>query len=184
MPVGSADACQYFMNKLSKQIYLLPVKHEFQWDNGLLKTNELNILITKIIDKTSIDLIGEEFSNEALRGLPNNTEATIAQIIAKKLNVKHEFCDPDTDMRIRIRYPTKEQMIKKFGLKSSLEGTSEYKKRKEYEKTFWPVREKYWLDKIQNTNARNIIFLCGSSHFQSFKSLLTENKYIVKVIKI
>ncbi|KKR84826.1 MAG: hypothetical protein UU32_C0043G0002 [Candidatus Woesebacteria bacterium GW2011_GWB1_41_10] len=69
-------------------------------------------------------------------------------------------------------------------LKSAIEGTEDHSRRKKYEKNYWPIREKYWLAQIHNIIAKNIIFICGFSHLESFKSILTENGYKVVAIKI
>lgn len=167
------------MRNLGKHVNLVTTDHAFQWNDTLSKASELRGCLTKIIKSYSIDLIGEEFSKEALKGLPNNVEVTISQKIAKEFNIKHAFCDPDEKTRERIGYPTQKQLRDKFGIKSAIEGTEEYKRRKEYEKSFWDIREKYWLDQINNIITQNIIFICGSSHLESFKFILIKNGYNV-----
>ncbi len=172
------------MQIVGKYVNLIAVDHASQWNETLSKKSELRGYLNKIIESCSVDLIGEEFSIEALQGLPNSTEATIPQKVAKEFHIRHEFCDPDEKTRERIGYPSQKQLRVKFGLKSAIEGTKEHSRRKEYEKCFWPIREKYWLAQIHNIIAKNIIFICGSSHLESFKSILTENRYRVTTTKI
>ncbi len=165
-------------HKFDKQAYLISVDHELQWNVKLLKTNRLRSLMIKIIEKSSIDLIGEEFSREAINTLPNNVKKTISQKIANKFNIKHCFCDPDEKTRNIIGYPTQVKLRNMFGFKSAIEGTEEYNTRKKYEKSFFHIREKYWLEQINNLYVHNIIFICGFDHLENFKSILFRNGYI------
>lgn len=160
----------------NKQIILVGVDHVFQWNDELPKADELTEYLIKITNKIPIDLIGEEFSIDAF---PVNIKTTVPQKIAIKHNINHRFCDPDEQIRDKIGYPTQVQMRNKFGIKSAHEGTEEHRVRREYEKGFWHIREKYWLDQINDGISKNIIFICGYSHLKSFESLLKEKGYIV-----
>ncbi len=169
------------MNKSDKHITLVGVDHMFQWDDDLVKTRELTEYLIKITNEFPIDLIGEEFSLDAL---PVSIKTTVSQKIAIRLNINHCFCDLDERMRDKIGYPTQVQLRNLYGIKSAIEGTEAHKIRKEYEKSFWHIREKYWLDQINNDIFKNILFICGYSHLESFKSLLIKNGYSVSTNKI
>ncbi|MDD5626445.1 MAG: hypothetical protein PHW01_00300 [Patescibacteria group bacterium] len=163
--------------KNHKQINLIGIDHKRQC---LDRNNSLKCLLVKIIKKYSADLICEGFSEEVLAA--NNIASTIPQRIAKELNLQCIFCDPDEQVRKEIGYPTQKELREKFGNKSAIMGTEEYEKRMDYIKKFWPIRESYWLNKFKNNPAQSIIFICGSEHLKSFKSLLIKDAYKVSSI--
>ncbi|MFA4930941.1 MAG: hypothetical protein WC570_03710 [Patescibacteria group bacterium] len=166
----------------SKIIYLLGIHHLVQWNNTLKITEEFIDFLTTKIGSLHVDLIAEEFSEEAKSR--NNINQTTTEKVAEVLNIKHLLCDPSIVEREAIGYLTSQELREKFGSKSSFEGTDEFIKRKKFEKEFmWPIREKYWLDKIKNKSFKNIIFVCGCEHLESFKFMLEQNNYSVLILE-
>ncbi|MFA4819134.1 MAG: hypothetical protein WC621_04815 [Patescibacteria group bacterium] len=166
--------------KKFKEIYLVGANHAVQWNRSLSATIDYMQYLETQIKKFNIGLVAEEFSEEALR--KNKVGHTTSDEVSKKLLLKNSFlCDPDEKTREKIGYPTQTQLRQRFGIKSAIEGTREYKARKEHEGTFWPVREGYWLDQIKNFSQR-MIFVCGSEHIKSFSSLLKQQGYTVSIL--
>jgi len=159
------------------EVHLIGVDHSVQWNRELNESREFIAFLEKQILQLNPSLIAEEFSEQALEW--NNIEGTIARDVAVRNKVEHIFCDPSDKEREEIGYPTKKQLREKFGVRSSIEGTEEHKKRKLHEITFWPLREGFWLDKIKKTKSARIIFVCGSDHLKSFRKLLLQNNYSV-----
>ena len=156
-------------------VYLIGVDHSVQWNRESKEAREFVSFLEKKISQLRPSLIAEEFSEQALK--QNNVESTTVQDVAVRHEIKHIFCDPSDKEREEIGYPTKKQLRESFGIRSSIEGTKEHKKRNLHERAFWPLREKFWLDKIQKTKSARIIFICGSEHLESFRKLLLENGY-------
>lgn len=170
------------IEKIGK-FYLIGVNHSVQWNRDLLITVNYMQYLENQIKELNVDLVAEEFSEEALER--NNTKNTSSDYVSKKiLNKNCILCDPDEKTRKMIGYPDKIQLNKKFGVRSTIEGTVEHKKRKEYERTFFPIREKYWLEQIKNSKLsfERMIFICGSEHLNSFMSLLEKNNYDVFIL--
>lgn len=163
---------------IKKQVYLVPIQHEFQWNERLSGTNDLSSKLNELVNKFPIDFVGEEFSTEALN---SPEDSTIPQKIAKQFNIRHSLCDPNTTTRKKIGYPTQSELRSRFGIKSAIVGTKEYETRKNYEKKFYYIREKYWLDQINKVSVKNIIFICGNEHTENFTALLIKNGYHVSV---
>jgi hypothetical protein len=67
------------------------------------------------------------------------------QPLAKQLHICHRFCDPDTDERERL------------GVNND------------------PKRERVWLERIQELKSSTTLFICGSNHLETFKTLLQES---------
>ena len=164
-----------------KKIHLVGTDHEAQWDIRDIKATKLYARLAIKIKESKIDLIGEEFFEGLLLKQPIKVEETTAQRISNKYNVKHAFCEPDENTRKELGVLTQKQLRKKFGTRSAIEGTNEHAIRKEFEKSFWPIKEGYWLNQINKTNCKNIIFICGASHLKSFGDLLTGNGNAVTV---
>lgn len=75
----------------------------------------------------------------------NNTDFCTCREAAHHLDIEHRFCDPDPNERIDLSIGTIEQ------------------------------REKEWLRRLDNASRKNVLFVCGSSHLDSFYNLLKEN---------
>lgn len=170
------------MKKLG-EIYIIGVNHAVQWDHALPATVDYMQYLEKQIKRFNIDLVAEEFSEEALRWA-NADHTTSNQVSIKLLNKSSVLCDPDDRIREIVGYPTQAELEKKFGTRSVVNGTDEYKKRREYEKDFFPIREKYWLDQLKNLKHgfRKVIFICGSEHLTGFRALLEKNGYSVIIL--
>lgn len=169
-----------YPTKKLKEIYLVGVNHAVQWNRSSPATVDYMQYLETQIKNLNIDLVAEEFSEEAVKR--NKVKRTTSDEVSKKLLRKNSFlCDPDEKTREKIGYPTKAQLRQKFGVKSAIEGTKENKARKEHERTFWFVKERYWLDRIKNFSQK-MIFVCGSEHIKSFSSLLKQQGYVVSIL--
>lgn len=45
------------------------------------------------------------------------------------------------------------------------------------------IRENYWLKKLEQYLEKNIIFLCGYNHLNSFKKVLSSRGIAIKILK-
>jgi len=46
-----------------------------------------------------------------------------------------------------------------------------------------PLREQYWLNELKPVLQKDIIFVCGDSHIDSFVELMDSQKFVSRVIK-
>lgn len=91
-------------------------------------------------------------TRHSIRGIAEemNVEAlriprgSLAFHLAKDLGLAHRYCDPDRAMRLAR------------GMKSPQD------------------REVYWIEQLQSFNGFPTIFICGSTHIESFRNLLLE----------
>lgn len=157
-----------------KKVYLIGVNHEVQYRRESVITTEFITYLEEQVKKYNPGLIAEECSEEALER--NHLESTTVQDAATRHGIKHLLCDPDTEVRKKIGYPIREQLRKKFGPGYSIEGTDEYRRRREYEKKFWHLREQHWLEQIMPFYC-DTLFICGIEHLERFGSRLEENGY-------
>ena len=75
----------------------------------------------------------------------NNTSFCTCREVACHLSVEHRFCDPNPNERIDLSIETNEQ------------------------------REQEWLRRLDDAKSKHILFVCGSSHLESFSNLLKKN---------
>jgi hypothetical protein len=106
--------------------------------------------VSEIIDKNDFALLAEEFSNEARTNA--HATATWLQHFARQKGIVHRFCDPNSSER-------KERGI----------GESDDDK-----------RERYWLERIEDHKDRNVLFVCGYDHFDSFAAKLDAAGFVVQ----
>lgn len=159
-----------------KEVYLIGVVHDVQWDNSLSLTKDFKRYLAQKIKGLKVRLIAEEFSQETLER--NGVEKTISQEVASSFGVRHKLCDPDSRERRELRIPSREEIKAKLNIRGAVFANSEQDRRIEEEKRkYHPVREKFWFDQIRGESPTTILFVCGADHLESFQSLLSKSGY-------
>lgn len=173
------------VKKLGK-VYLIGVDHRAQWDRNLSLTMKYISYLKEQAQRVSPDLIAEEFSQEALEQPAlklDNVTSTTTQDVAGQYGIKHEFCDWDGQIKEKLKIPSREKLKKQLGIRGPVFEGSEYDKQiKQEEKKYYHKKEEIWLKVIRDEKASNTIFVCGISHLKSFKVLLENNNYEVKIL--
>ena len=82
----------------------------------------------------------------------SNTEVSSARKVAQALAIEHRFCDPTSEERKVLNIKDDNQ------------------------------REWEWLNRLQDLSERNVLFICGSSHLQSFPQLLIGKGFEVRIL--
>jgi hypothetical protein len=126
-------------------VFIIGVDHIIQhngfgWPAKSSAIKELSEYLEKIAREFDVTIIAEEFSEESLR--INHVTMSTAQIVAKRINLKHLFCDPNREER------------KALGISSDDE------------------RERIWVECLRDVIKETILFICGDSHIESFKDKL------------
>lgn len=166
-------------------IYLVGVNHEIQYKQKTenKKAKEFGKYIFNVIKGNRISVIAEELSEEALK--LNKCNESISRENSHKLKIEHKFCDPDTEERTKIGYPTIKQIKEELNLpkpKSVAEHKLQESLIKEKEKSYFPIRERFWLEKIKDRLKENILFICGDDHIESFSILLKSKSTKYKIL--
>lgn len=172
----------YSQNKKEKCpiIYLIGINHKIQIQNISLE-GEFRKFLTKTVKKYKPDLIAEEFSEEALK--INNVNCTIAQEVSKQNAIRHLLCDPDTETRKQIGYPSRNDVKLKLDIKKRvLENSPEDKLINDEVKKYYYIREKFWLKKILSSSSKIGLFICGVDHLKAFQKLLSKNGFIAIIL--
>jgi hypothetical protein len=123
--------------------------------------------VAEMIDKLDIEILAEEFSEEAKRqsdvrekfgesALQQFSWDTVLEQFHKTKGIEHRFCDPDSEEReaLGIEEPDSER------------GRAQ--------------REQVWLSRIADCQHRRVLFVCGDTHYDSFAQLLATNGFNVR----
>jgi hypothetical protein len=127
-------------------------------------------------------LIAEEFNRESLVDVYGATECS-ARNAAIRCGVEHRFCDPgekerealgipyffDVRETVKCRNNAREKLIIDNNLRKKVEDET-----RSIVKSFWYIRERFWIDKIIDRIKDNILFICGHEHAERLSKLLEE----------
>jgi hypothetical protein len=108
--MGSRTAAQRTENRM---LYLIGVDH---WNAQALRGSrpetdahrEYVDCLRYCIEHLKVVFIAEELNTEQL-GMKN--AVSLAQKLASELQIRHEFCDPNGEERIRIGYPEYDTVV-------------------------------------------------------------------------
>jgi hypothetical protein len=87
-------------------------------------------------------MLAEEFSEEALSR--SNAMACTVRDAARRLQVSHLLCDPDSQERGRLGVTTDD------------------------------LREQVWLNRLLAAGAERVLFVCGDDHLDTFPARLRD----------
>jgi len=100
--------------------------------------------------------------------------------------VEHLFCDPEEKDRERLCIPyfadIRDSVKAKYGAVDNYLFDDALRK-KIFEETvaearsYWSVREEFWLEKILPWIGENILFICGHEHAKRFEKLVRSRGY-------
>jgi hypothetical protein len=136
---------------------------------------EFSKFIDLICEGKKIDFVAEELNEEALS--KHQATDSVCRTLARKNNITHIFCDPDSTERVRLGIPSFENISEKLKIGRVFTTEQDYLLKME-ERKYWSIRENYWLEKIFSKNFQNCLFVCGSEHIAGLKeNLFTRNLY-------
>jgi hypothetical protein len=126
-------------------VYLIGVRHDIHFDPGPHRAKivrdkraSFKAHVLEVIETLGVSILAEEFSDEAKRKW-KVSESTLEQL-AKARGIEHRFCDP----------------------------TSVQKKENGIEESDSDKREQFWLSCIRDCESRNVLFVCGGNHVETF----------------
>lgn len=155
-------------------IYLLGVDHQVQHQKDIQISKNFLFYLTKKVKELNITVIGEEWSSELLE--ENGVTTTTPQDVARELNIAHIFCNPNSEEMKILGIPNREAIKNKLGIKGLVFLNSyEDKQIIAEQRKYFPIKERFWLNKIKNRLRENIIFVCGTDHLKSFGKLLSDS---------
>jgi hypothetical protein len=127
--------------------------------------------IRAIIEDFHPSFIAEE-DNEQF--LAERSEISVSKQIADDKAIEHRFCDPNTKERCAIGYKNFMSIaLDLWMVEPDLSNDQLTCKARAIEiALYFPVREQFWLNRLQGCRDANAIFACGDIHIESFGRLL------------
>lgn len=168
-------------------IHLIGVLHRAQASaTGQAETDsqkEYAETLRRTIRNVNPALVAEEYSTEAEQ---ENKTISITRTVAAELGVPHRFCDPHKDERARVGYLSAEELHPLIWMNDENWNISN----EEAEAKAWAIcigkyfaiREGLWLDSIRDVIKKEIVFVLGDGHVDSFTKILESEGVEVSVV--
>jgi hypothetical protein len=166
--------------------YIVGVAHRVQCKReGTEESSEqeeFRTVLASFIEKNRPVLVAEELSKESLEDASEGQNAkynSVAEMVAKSLNIEHRFCDPDSDAREKMGYKNGRQLAQEIATSEGKDPSDQEIKVQGYAievAKHWPCREQFWLGRLSNVRDNDVIFICGEFHIESFRELLERNE--------
>jgi len=135
----------------------------------------LSRCLSRLVKEFRPALVAEEQSAE---GLGENQ--SIPQQTAASAGIEHRFCDPDSKQRAAMGYRDRQAIGLEIFLSSEGWDLSpaeiEAKAGAIEIARYFPMRERFWLDKLVDRADSEIAFVCGDAHIEAFVDLLNERR--------
>jgi hypothetical protein len=151
-------------------ISIIGTNHEHQYCR--LGKNSLNFasLLKSVLTNSQFDLVAEELNKDSID--QENALGSVAKNVADELAISHLFVDPGVIERKELGIVGFKQIVKEVcgGSIVKPELREEVEKR---DKAEWDIRERVWIDKIEKSGRKTILFICGFNHVDRFTVLLT-----------
>lgn len=156
--------------------YLIGVAHRAQAKTRGCELTEAQgafaACLRHAVEEIRPDLIAEENSEEALA---TNRQTSIAKEVADEAEIEHRLCDPNQEQRQAIGYVdgATMEMAMFMSNEGSLSDDEIRNKARAIEiARYFPLRERFWLDRLEDYCNRDVLFICGDAHVQTFARLL------------
>jgi hypothetical protein len=139
--------------------------------------------LRSLVEEVRPVLIAEEDSEEALA---NRGQMSIAKSLASEFGINHLFCDPTRTQRLAMGYRDGQGLEWDLFVHDNA-GLSnreiQLKARAIEIGRYFPMRERFWLERIGNHRDEDIVFVCGDGHVASFCRLLDAEGIRYRVVE-
>lgn len=168
-------------------LYLIGTNHCTQY---IYESDSLNFryrvrdFAARLVSEASrlkIQVLAEELNEEAVANNRNRVIASNVQRVALDLRIAHMFCDPASDQRKALGIPSTQEIKEQLGLGMFLDPEATSLLEQE-ERKYWPIREKYWLDRLNSKLEKRVLFVCGADHVERFEDLAAKQRNQVEVL--
>lgn len=125
--------------------------------------------------------IGEEDNEEFLR---DRGEVSISREVAREHGIDHRFCEPSKQERSAIGSKNFSEIALELAMTERLSNEELAIKARAIEiACYFPIRERFWLDRLNGCGDSDAILACGDIHVEGFQSLLTEEGTTYRVLR-
>lgn len=132
------------------------------------RCRELYDYVQAVIKEQAPDLLAEELNQEGLERM--GAERSVLQKISEEKKIKHILADPNSAERKKLGIPSHSELVERLGFGSALTSEQSAILSREIQ-SYWPIREKFWLDKIMENRYETCLVVVGANHCKSFADL-------------
>jgi hypothetical protein len=158
-------------------LHIIGVDHRYaQARSRGAKATETQQTFTRLLMQTILEVhptfVSEEDSEEALAG---RQQISIAKELADAQGIEHRFCDPTSEQRRALRYKDGQTLEIEIIMHDDqgLSNEEIHLKARAIELgRYFPIRERFWLGRLDGCRDHDVIFVCGDAHVESFTALL------------
>lgn len=139
--------------------------------------------LRRTIEQVRPIFIAEEDNEEALA---KRCKVSIAKEIADEEGIEHRFCDPNGEQRKAIACAdgqTLEREMLTHDDPNLLYEETVIKALAIEMGQYYPIRERFWYERLDGCRDRNAVFICGACHIDSFGRLLKSKGVPFEVVE-
>jgi hypothetical protein len=139
--------------------------------------------LRRTVEEVRPVFIAEEDSGDALA---ERHQFSIAKAIADEKRIEHRFCDPTREERDAMGYKDGQTLELEIFMNNeeNLSNDEILLKGRAIEiGRYFPIREQFWLNRLDGCRDRDAVFICGDGHVESFGKLLQANKVPLQVVE-
>lgn len=156
--------------------HLIGLNHSYQY-RGCRDVNweAFDACLFSFCRSAAVLLIAEELSEESIEKWAfRGAQGSVAKAVASRLGIEHQFCDPSPLERKVLGIPSTDELKSRLGIGMAM--THEQAALLDSkEKEYWPMREQFWMTKLQEGKVERCAFILGSRHVDSFFVLLSSH---------
>lgn len=170
-------------------IYLLGTRHTIQTEldnpgqNLAAKFERFKTFLKDAVQSNKVAAIAEETSLEIES---RKNKKSIARLIAEGMQppLFYAPCEANSEERKALGIPTEAEIFYRLQHRFQHEGTGDTLEqcRDSELLKYFPLREKFWIERLRQIAVSPILFLCGPNHIQTFFCRLTENGIPCKIL--
>ena len=174
-------------------IHLIGVDHRTQYFNQMIPPelfDEFKEFIIHHARTLKATLLAEEFHEEYLKEVYFSPSGTLRSV-AMKLQTAHRYCDPCDHEKEKLGIPfyadIRESVVMELGFSKDyfLDPQKRNRAKRLTAKlvyAFFPVRESFWIARLEENIFARVIFICGHEHITSFTQMLLQRGIPCRVI--
>jgi len=168
-PKSDIGLFHYWGQTMNTQLFLFGTSHPLQcgvgYGNG--EIDNFRKYIRKVCATEKIALVAEEMSQQGLSH--HQTESTVAESLARELNIQHRYVDLEENER--ARFQISDGTLTTIAI--NLSHTEPKGLREDLNlRISYPIRERYWVARILSANLWPTLFICGAAHVINVASII------------
>jgi hypothetical protein len=113
--------------------------------------------------------IGEEMSEDRILDYGYNA-TSVAQLVARHMNIAHVFCEPNQNERQKLGLRAGDEMVEHVNGIVQRTGRPFPEVHSEEVRKQFPIREAFWATRLaaHEPDTNSVVFICGADHCETF----------------